>query len=135
MVKQTRVGKIIHPNRCFHITRGYLGKWAILKPSGKYEPVGISFSPTIRGCLEGTPFYYTKRNDRKSDWQRRKKFVGEGNLWYVYTPINKVAAIIPDRIDDFERTRERRVLGRVSVKYVGRIVVNISERGWEYKWI
>lgn len=120
----------VFPHRYFHITQCDLGEKAILKPSGEYKPVGVSFSPTIRGCLEGVPFYYTY----VPDWRRRRDFVRDRNVWHVYTPTKRIEAIIPDTIDDFERTRERRVLHQISVTRIGIITVTCLNNKWEYKW-
>ncbi len=120
----------VYPHRYFHITRHDLGERAILKPSREYEPEGVSFSPTIRGCLEGVPFYYTY----VPDWRRRSDFTKQGNKWYVYTPAEITEAIIPNTIDDFERTRERRVLHRIRVIKIGIITVTCPDNKWEYQW-
>ncbi len=129
MPRNNRIG-FVYPHRYFHITRQPLGATAILKPNREYEPAGVSFSPTIRGCLEGVPFYYT----RVPNWHRRKDFVKEGDTWYVYTPIQATRAIIPDTIDDFERTRERRVLHNILVTLIGIITVSCTDKRWEYQW-
>jgi hypothetical protein len=121
----------VYPHRYFHITQSNLGKNVIMKPSGNYEPKGVSFSPTIRGCLEGVPFYYTDAND----WHTRKDFVKEWDIWFVYTPAHKRIAIIPDSCDDLERTRERRVPHKTSCNLVGVIKVNCNNNRWDYKWI
>lgn len=120
----------VFPHRYFHITLDDLESKATLKPNGEYEPKGVSFSPTIRGCLEGVPFYYT--NDK--DWERRRGFIKEENVWYVFTPTEVTEAIIPNTIDDFERTRERRVLHRIRVTRIGIITVTCPDNKWEYQW-
>ena len=106
-----RKSKVI-PGEHFHITRRNLGKKATLKASGAYMPKGVSFGPTIVNCLKAVPFYYTSG---KGAWTRRKKFVKEGDTWYVYTPVKKHQAIIPSVkiVDDVKRTKERRVSGKV----------------------
>lgn len=121
--------EFVYPHKYFHITRYDLGQVITLKPNREYEPIGVSFSPTIRGCLEGIPFYYTYI----PDWRRRRDFIKEGNIWHVYTPIKKTPAIIPI-IDDFERTRERRVLHKISTTKIGIIKVSCSNNQWEYQW-
>ena len=105
---------------------------AILKPSKGYEPEGVSFAPTIRHALEGVPYYYTRKT---KDWKRRRGFVKEGNEWNVYTPVRKRVAAIPHTIDDFKRTRERRVLSKIKAKRIGKIRVKVGDNRWEYKWI
>ncbi len=127
----------VFPHRYFHITQHDLGEKAILKPSGEYKPAGVSFSPSIRGCLEGVPFYYNRNGNeriRRKDWKERKDFAREGNTWHVYTPIKRTEAIIPDTIDDFERTRERRVLHHIPVTRIGIITVTCLNNKWEYQW-
>ena len=121
----------IYPSRSVHITRSDLGKVVKLKVSKDYKPQGVSFSPTVRGALEGVPFYYTRNS---KDWSRRKKWLKEGSLWYVYTPTKKYKAIIPE-VDDYSRTRERRVLSKVEAKRLGKIKVGISSDKWTYKWL
>ncbi len=122
--------EFVYPHRYFHLTRLDLGETATLKPSQEYEPIGVSFSPTIRGCLEGVPFYYT----RIPNWRRRKDFVKTGNTWHVYTPIETTRAIIPSTIDDFERTRERRVPHKIKALQIGIITVTCTNNRWEYQW-
>ncbi len=121
----------IYPSRSVHITRKNLGKRVKLRPSRKFIPTGVSFAPTVKNALEGVPFYYTDARD----WKRRRRYVKEGDEWNVYTPIRKRKAVIPTTIDDYERTRERRVLGKVNVKRIGRIKVKIGNNRWVYRWI
>jgi hypothetical protein len=126
MVKQ-----YVYPNRYVHITRKDLGKRVKLRKSKGFTPSGVSFAPTVRNALEGVPFYYTNNGD----WKRRRRFVKEGNEWNVYTPVRKRKAVIPSTIDDFKRTRERRVLSKVDVKKIGKIKVKVGNNRWEYHWI
>lgn len=123
--------QFVYPHRYFHITQSNLGQKVILKPSVEYEPEGVSFAPTIRGCLEGVPFYYTTT----IDWHRRKDFIKQGDIWYVYTPLRKTPAIIPYTVDDYKRTRERRVLHKTPCILIGCIKVNCTHKKWDYKWI
>lgn len=122
----------INPSRSIHLTRKDLGKEVKLRPSKGYIPEGVSFSPTVRNALEGVPFYYTRKS---KDWKRRRQFVKEGDEFTVYTPTRKRAAIIPSTADDIKRTRERRVLGKVRVRKMGRIKVRVDNNKWEYKWL
>jgi len=122
----------VHPSRSVHLTRKDLGDRVTLRPSKEYTPEGVSFSPTVRHALEGVPFYYTRR---RKDWKRCRKFVEEGNEFSVYTPVRKRVAAIPSTIDDYRRTRERRVLDKVKVKRMGRIRVRVGKRKWKYQWI
>ncbi len=121
----------VFPNKDFHLSRKYIGEHNVLKPTGNFNPPGISFASSIRECLEGVPFYFTEFRD----WNRRKGFVREGNIWYVYTPIDKRESIIPDTIDDFNRTHEKRVLGKIHVELVGKIRVSVRGNAWKYRWI
>ena len=107
----------VYPHRYFHITRHDLGQTVSLKPSGEFTPPGVSFSPIIRGCIKGVPFN-----------------VRSGNTWYVYTPVIKTGAIIPDTIDDFKRTGERRVLHKIKAILIGAITVMYKNNKWEYQW-
>ncbi len=128
----------VKPSRSIHITQKNLGNKVVLRKSKKYQPVGVSFSPTIRNALNGVPFYYNRsgtENVRRKDWKERKKFVKECNTWYVYTPTRTRKAVIPDTIDDYERTRERRVLDNVKAKRIGKIKVRVGRNRWEYEWI
>ncbi len=128
----------VYPNRSVHITRKDLGKRVKLRPSKGYTPSGVSFAPTVRNALEGVPFYYNRTGTekiRRKDWDERKKFVKQGSEWNVYTPVRRRSAIIPKTIDDFKRTRERRVLSKVEVKRVGRIKVKVGNNKWEYRWL
>ena len=109
-----------------------MGKTSVLKISKDNTPKGVSFSPSIPCCLEGVPFYYT----RKIDWKKRKEYVKKGdNNWYVYTPIKPYIGIKPTRkqVDDVERTREIRVLQQVKVVFVKKIIVGIKNNKWVYK--
>ncbi len=122
----------VYPSRSVHITRRNLGAKVKLRPSKGYTPEGVSFAPTVKHALEGIPDYYTKKS---KDWRRRRKFVKEGNEFNVYTPIRKRRAVIPTTIDDYKRTRERRVLSKVAAKRIGKIRVRVGNNKWEYKWI
>lgn len=124
----------VSPCDFFHISRKNLGSKAILKSSGGYSPSGVSFAPSIIHCLKGVPFYYATG---PGSWDKRKKFVDEGNLWYVYTPVQKQQAIIPSvkMVDDVKRTKERRVPGQVPVELVGKIRVSADKNKWEYEWL
>lgn len=121
----------VYPERYVHLTRKNLGKRVRLRPSKSYRPMGVAFAPTVRNALEGIPFYYTDKND----WKSRRKLVKEGNEFNVYTPTRKRKAIIPKTIDDFERTRERRVTSGVKAKLMGRIRVKVANNKWSYKWL
>lgn len=121
----------VFPEKDLHLSREYLGGFNVLKPTGDFKPLGVSFAPSIRECLEGIPFYYTDSRD----WGRRKRFVREGNIWYVYTPADKHEAVIPDTIDDFNRTHEKRALGKIPVEFVGKILVSVRGNAWKYRWI
>lgn len=122
----------VHPGRSVHITRKDLGDRPTIYPSKDYLPEGVSLAPTIRHALEGVPFYYTRK---RKDWRRRRKFVKEGNEFSVYTPVRRQVAVIPDTIDDYGRTRERRVLDKVRMRKMGRIRVRVGSNRWEYEWI
>ena len=122
----------VYPDRSVHITRQDLGDKTRLHPSKGYAPKGVSFAPTIRNALEGVPFYYTRKS---KDWKRRRKFVKDGDEWNVYTPVRKRIAITPKTIDDYKRTRERRVLSKIRAKRIGKIKVKVGNNKWEYKWI
>ena len=128
----------VYPNKYYHITQKDLGKKVILRKSKDAKPKGVSFSPSISGALNAVPFYFNRMGTEKvrhKDWQERKKFLKEGNEWNVYTPIRKRKAVVPSTIDDFNRTRERRVLDKVEAKKVGTIKVKISNDKWKYDWI
>ena len=122
----------VYPGRSVHITREDLGGRVRLRINKEYEPEGVSFAPTVRNALEGVPFYYTRE---RKDWGRRRRFLKEGDEWYVYTPVRKRVAIIPGTVDDYKRTRERRVLSEVEVRRVGKIKVKIGNNRWEYQWM
>lgn len=128
----------VYPNKYYHITQKDLGESVVLRKSKVAKPKGVSFAPSIRKALNSVPFYYnvdgTDKVKRK-DWNERKKFVREGNEWNVYTPVRKRKAIIPETIDDFHRTGERRVIDKVKAKKVGKIRVKVGRNRWEYEWI
>lgn len=126
----------VYPHRYFHLSQTNLGQIVRLRPTNGWTPNGVSFSPTIRGCLNGVPFYYNRNGKEKirdKDWKERREFLQECNLWYVYSPIAKTPAIIPD-VDDFDRTRERRVLKPIKCILIGTIIVTCPQNRWEYKW-
>lgn len=120
----------VFPQKDYHLSLKYIGKHNILKPTGDYKPLGVSFAPSIRECLEAVPFYYTA----SKDWQRRKRFVREGRIWYVYTPSYQQEAIIPT-IDDYNRTHEKRATGKIEVDYVGAIRVTVRGNSWRYEYV
>ena len=127
----------VYPDRSVHITAEELGEKVILKPSGKYEPKGVSFSPTIKQALEGVPYFYNVAGADKPKtihWDERKKWARRKSKWNVYTPTRKRKAIVPSTIDDFARTGERRVLGKVEVKKMGIISVGVKNNRWVYDW-
>lgn len=127
-----RKKEYVYPSRSVHITRQNLGDRTRLSPSKGYVPKGVSFSPTIRNALEGVPYYYTRK---RKDWKRRRRFVKEGDEWNVYTPVRKRIAVIPSTIEDYKRTRERRVLSRIKARRIGRIRVKVGRNRWKYQWI
>ena len=128
----------VHPGRSVHLTSKDLGPKTKLVPSGQYEPAGVSFSPSIRGALEGVPYFYNvSGSDSASskDWEERKKWAKRKSIWTVYTPVRTRKAIVPKTIDDYGRTKERRVLGKIQVRRLGKIKVGVKGSKWTYKWV
>ena len=127
----------VYPNKSVHITAEDLGERVVLKPSGNYEPKGVSFSPTIKQALEGVPYFYNvsgKDKPKVAHWNERKKWAKRKNKWNVYTPTRKRKAVVPSTIDDFKRTGERRVLDKVEAKKMGTVVVSVKNNQWVYGW-
>ncbi len=132
------VKEYIFPSRSVHITREELGKRPLLHTSKKYTPHGVSFSPTVKKALEGVQYFYNvsgKDKPKRKDWAERKKWAKKKTVWNVYTPTRKRKAVIPSTIDDFSRTGERRVLGKVQAKKIGSIKVDVKNNKWDYKWL
>ena len=128
----------VYPNRSVHITPQDLGKRPTIRPSKKYSPTGVSFSPTIKKSLEGVPYFYNvsgKEKPKRKDWVERKKWANRKPIWNVYTPSRKRSAIIPTTIDDFKRTGERRVLDKVKAKRIGKVKVDVKNNKWTYSWL
>jgi hypothetical protein len=128
----------VYPSKSVHITRKELGKNVVLRPSKNTSPVGVSFSPTVKKALNAVPLYHNRHGNekiRRKDWDERKKWVGKTSEWNVYTPVRKRKAVIPSTIDDFYRTGERRVLGKVKAKKIGRIKIKVKNNKWGYNWI
>jgi hypothetical protein len=123
LISKTNDKEYVYPNKSVHLTKENLGEIVELRTSDDYVPAGVSFSPTIKQALEGIPSYYTKET---KDWKRRRKFVKEENEFNVYTPVRKQKAIIPQSIDDFKRTGERRVLNNIKTKRIGKIKVKVG---------
>lgn len=128
----------IYPNKSIHITPKDLGKKVVLHKSKRAKPAGVSFAPSIKKALESVPYFYNVAGadkPRRKDWKERKKWADKKSKWNVYTPIRKRKAVIPKTIDDFSRTGERRVLGKVSVRKLGTIQVSVNNNKWGYKWL
>ena len=128
----------VYPGKSFHITPTDLGKRVKLKRSKVAKPAGVSFSPSIRKALEAVPYFYNvSGSDRpkRSDWKERKRWADKKRKWNVYTPVRKRKAVIPKTIDDFGRTGERRVLGKVNAKKIGTVQVSVKNNKWDYKWL
>jgi len=124
----------VYPERYYHISRKDLGRECTLIPSEGYSPSGVSFAPTIAKCLSAVPYYFT---GQRADWERRKRFVKQGNIWYVYTPVKKTEAIsISSKMTpDVLYSKERRVLGNVKVKRIGKIRVSVGYNRWKIDWL
>lgn len=122
------------PNKWFHITRRDLGESAILSPSGDFSPIGVSFAPSVRQALDAIPLFFS---DEKSARENAESVSGSGKIrrftFYVYTPIKRYVAIIPD-IEDIEVSGERRVLRGAKVRRVGIIDVT-SRESWSGRQI
>jgi hypothetical protein len=132
------MSEYVYPSKSVHITQKNLGKKVILRPSKTYTPVGVSFAPTVKKALEAVPLYHNRHGNehlRRKDWIERQKWVNKSSEWNVYTPVRKRKAMIPSTIDDFKRTGERRVLGKVQSKKIGRIKVQVKNNKWMYKWL
>ena len=128
----------VYPSRSVHITQKDLGKRPVLRVTKNSKPVGVSFAPSVKKALNAVPFYYNRLGTEKvrsKDWKERKKYVKEGDTWNVYTPARKRRAVIPKTIDDFHRTGERRVLGKVRAKKIGTVKVSIKRNNWDYEWL
>ena len=128
----------VYPNKSVHITPLDLGKKVVLKRSKVAKPAGVSFAPSIKKALEAVPYFYNVTGTdkpRRSDWRERKKWADKNNKWNVYTPVRKRRAVIPKTIDDFSRTGERRVLGKVKAKKIGTVKVSVKNNKWDYKWL
>ena len=129
---------IVYPNKAVHLTRVDLGDKGVLRPSGKYTPKGVSFSPTVRTALEGLTYFYNVSGGDKAagvDWKERKKWAEKKSEWNVYTPVRKRRAVIPSTIDDYGRTRERRVKGKILVRKMGTVKVEVKNNQWTYRWL
>ena len=128
----------VYPSKSVHITQKELGKKVVLRPSKNTRPVGVSFAPTVKKALEAVPTYHNRHGTekiRRKDWDERSKWVKTKNEWNVYTPVRKRKAVIPSTIDDFHRTGERRVLGKVQAKKIGRVKVKVVNNRWGYTWV
>jgi hypothetical protein len=124
----------VYPGKSVHITPKDLGKKVKLKPSSGYLPKGVSFSPSIKKALDAVPYFY-KIKLTQSAWKLRKGWAEKKRKWNVYTPVRKRKAVIPKTIDDFGRTGERRVLGKVNAKKIGTVQVSVKNNKWDYKWL
>jgi hypothetical protein len=132
----------IFPNKHYHITKKNLGDEVTLKPSGDFEPEGVSFAPSIEQAINAIPLYFTGEDNFNKDEAQYKKGVVRKTTFYVYTPSEEYKAIIPKTVDDIELSDERRVLGNVTSKKIGKISVESSEspkgrniHGIKYRWI
>lgn len=129
----------VYPSRSVHITQKDLGKKVILRKSKVAYPKGVSFAPTVKKALEAVPYFYNvsgENKPRRKDWQERKKWANKSSEWNVYTPTRKRRAMIPSATaQDTKRTGERRVLGKVEAKKIGKIRVNVGNNKWVYEWI
>lgn len=81
-----------------------------------------SFAPSIKQALNALPIFYTGE-DNFIDQDLPKK----------YYERKKHRAIIPSGVVDVYVSKERRVLGNINVKLVGKVFVttNESKGGWK----
>jgi len=123
----------IEPGQYVHITNRDLGQIVTLKKSEDYAPSGVSFSPSIKQCLEGIPCFYIGKDKRASneEWKNRMTYLKKNRIWYVYTPIKTEFGVIP-RVDDLHRTAEVRVLKHVEARLLT-IVKVYANKKWTVK--
>lgn len=128
----------VTPNKWFHITKRNIGETTVLIPSINYSPIGVSFTPSIKRCLEALPLFYFDIKDKVNTREGGRKLHGSGRVrhftFYVYTPIKRYIAVIPSTCDDIKRSKERRVLRKVKAKRMGIIKVT-SRESWSGKQI
>jgi hypothetical protein len=132
----------VSPYKHYHITQENLGEKVKLIPSGEFQPVGVSFAPSIEQAINAIPLYFTGEDNFNKKEENYKKGVLRKKVFYVYTPSKEYKAITPKTVDDIELSQEKRVLGSVDAKKIGKIVVESNEspkgrniHGIRFRWL